>query len=187
MTTDRIKVLTAAIRQRLKPVLFAHGFVCDQNARTFRKSVAGCTQIINVQVGVRSLQGQFTINLGVYHPEFRADAYFAPVSSHPMEHQCVVRRRLSSLRETGLTRLFRSWIRSEDSFLKFWLLTPGDKWWPFSADEQQIASSIASVETLLLAKGLDWLAQNSDASGLAAEFNKRKPSPNATHAGGPIA
>jgi len=123
------------------------------------------------------MEGQFTVNLGVYHPEYRDSAKYKPVSDHPKEYDCLVRARLSTLRDTPITRSFRPRIHSPDTFLKWWLVTADDKWWPFSEDEGQVERQLESLCSLLLNTGLEWLERHSDPTLLKVEYDKRRPVP----------
>ena len=177
MSTARIKALDAAIRQALKPHLSEQGFAYDAGSRTFRRKVADCTQIINVQVGVRSAEGYFTVNLAAFHPEYWVDARNSLAPEKPMEFHCLERERLSILRDTVLTRMFRPRIHSPDNFLKWWLVTPRDKWWPFSSNEIQNVRELESLSELLLTRGIHWLDTNSTATVLRTAYEKLRHVP----------
>ena|SRR5690606_13550629 len=58
------------IREVVVPALKEAGFVFD-GSRTFRRFVQDTkyVQIVNFQLGVRSMKERFTVNLAVYHPE----------------------------------------------------------------------------------------------------------------------
>ena len=176
MSADGLKALGAALRSSLEPMLASHGFSFEPGTRTFRRAAGDCTQILNVQVGVRSMEGRFTVNLGVFHPQYNAIViHGGALPDKPLEYQCVVRERLSVLRDTILTRYFRPRIEKKDTFLKFWLTTPTDEWWRFSSSEAQITSELAAVQRLLLERGLPWLQQHSDVAVLKGEYAKLKP------------
>jgi hypothetical protein len=177
MSTDRLKVLASGIRRVIEPAMSAQRFKYEPSTRTFRRPSGTCTQIVNFQAGVRSMEGQFTVNLGVYHPEFRLNAKHKPVSDRPKENDCVVRERLAMLRETPITRYFRPRIHSTDTFLKWWLVTTDDKWWPFTEDEGQVRQQLESLRGLLLSTGLEWLERHSDLNLLKAEYDKLRPAP----------
>ncbi len=178
MTTPRVKALTSALRQSLKPALATQGFSFETSTRTFRRAAGSCTQIVNFQVGVRSLEGQFTVNLALFHPQYNAAAIHGDICpERPLEYHCVLRQRLSILRETLLTRYFQPRMRGPDSFLGHWLTTPADKWWRFTEDEKQAIAELKSVERLLQAKGIPWLERNSEESILKAEYSKLRPLP----------
>ena len=176
MATDRMWALEHGIKQFIKPEMVGQSFSYDSSTRTFRRPCRECTQIVNFQVGVRTRAGKFTVNLGVFHPQYREVAAAEVHPDPPREFDCLMkfRRRLSALRYTRLTRFFQSRIHNTDSFLKWWLVTPTDKWWPFSPDESQVANQLSSVRELLFTKGLDWLNQNSDVTQLRAAHEKLK-------------
>lgn len=161
MSTARIKALDAAIRETLKPDLEAQGFKYEAGSRTFRKPVGECTQVINVQVGVRSMEGRFTINLGVYHPSHRSGADGVPPTKSPKESDCRERKRLGGLRDTFFSKFFRGEVGDDANFLKWWLATPSDKWWSFTSDEQHNARQLSSLKELLMTRGTAWLNSKS--------------------------
>ena len=156
MTSARLKELEKSISTEVSPVLRQEGFVFDRRMRTFRRQVGSCFQIINFQLGTRSMEGHFTVNLGIYHPVYREDPN-SECPEFPEESHCLIRERLSLLRDTTLTKIFRHKFKQVDSFLKWWLTTPTDVWWKFSEAPGQTRNSMAAVLTLLQARGLPWL------------------------------
>ncbi|MGZ4971941.1 MAG: DUF4304 domain-containing protein [Limisphaerales bacterium] len=157
--------------------MLVQGFSYDSPARTFRRSSGGCTQIVNFQVGVRTMEGKFTVNLGVFHQDYHQKTSAEVPAKPPRESDCLMefRRRLSVLRYTPVTAFFQSLIHNHDSFLKWWLVTPIDKWWAFTSDEPQVAKQLTCVRELLFTRGLEWLNQNSDVTLLGAAHEKLKP------------
>lgn len=175
MKTERIKVLAARIKEVIAPSLIAANFTYEPATRTFRRAFQDCVQIINLQAGVRSLEGRFTVNLAVFHPQYSDLISTTALPVNPKEYDCLTefRVRLSTLRETFLTRLFRGRISHPNTFLKWWLVTPSDRWWNFSANEQQVDRSLQSIHQLLMGPGLAWLDQNSNPDVLRAAYEKR--------------
>jgi hypothetical protein len=174
MATDRVKALESGIRQLIKPEMVSRKFSYDSSTRTFRRTSGECIQIVAFQIGVRSMEGKFTVNLAVFHPDHCDPASRALLPDRPRDFHCRMdfRRRLSVLRDTPLTRFFRSRVRSTDSLLKWWLVTPSDNWWSFTADDEQVATELGLVKELLLSRGLDWLDRNSDVALLKAADEK---------------
>lgn len=127
------------------------------------------------------MEGQLTVNLALFHPQYNAVAIYGETCpERPREYHCVLRKRLSCLRETLLTRYFQPRVHNTDSFLGHWLTTPTDKWWRFTANEEQVIAELKSVERLLQAKGIPWLERNSEESVLKDEYSKLRPLPHAT-------
>lgn len=168
MVTERIKALNAAIRAALQPPLLERGFSYEASTRTFRKAVGECTQIVHVQVGLRSLEGQFTVNLAVFHPDYRPGSDRGVLSRAPEECDCWERTRLGTLRDTLVSRLIGRKFGDDANFLLWRLTTPADKWWPFTPSEVENRRQLESVKVLLLARGLNWLEAKSDVSALQA-------------------
>jgi Domain of unknown function (DUF4304) len=175
MGTERIKVLAARVKEVIAPSLLAAKFTYEPATRTFRRSFQDCVQIINFQAGVRSLEGRFTVNLAIFHPQYSELTPATALPVNPKEHDCLMefRIRLSNLRETFLTRLFRSKVSHPNTFLQWWLVTPSDKWWDFSANKQQVDRSLQSIHQLLMGPGLAWLDHNSNPDALKAAYEKR--------------
>ena len=174
MASDAVKALERGIRQLIKPEMVSRGFSYESSTRTFRRPSGECIQIVDFQIGVRTLAGKFTVNLAVFHPEYSDPISRELLPDGPRESHCLMefRRRLSVLRDTPLTKFFRNRVRSTDSFLKWWLVTPTDKWWSFTSDDVQVATALGLVRELLLARGLDWLDRNSDVTLLKAAYEK---------------
>ena len=66
----RIKTLEYVLRDAAKPAVEERGFKYDAKSRIFRRKCGECTQIIEFQVGVRSCEGEFTVNLAIFHPKY---------------------------------------------------------------------------------------------------------------------
>ena len=165
MTSPRIKKLEDIISAVVAPVLEGAEFAFDKRKRTFRRQVGVCTQIVNFQAGVRSMEGLFAVNLGVYHPIYREDSSkIAP--QFPEEPHCLIRERLSVLRDTMITRLFPARFKKSDSFFKWWLATPTDLWWKFSEESGTTVESLSKVLMLLQSRGIAWLEANTQEARL---------------------
>jgi hypothetical protein len=174
MASDAAKALERGIRQLIKPEMVSRGFSYEASTRTFRRRSSECIQIVDFQIGVRTMAGKFTVNLAVFHPEYCEPVSREFVPDEPREVHCLMefRRRLSVLRDTPLTTFFRNRVRSTDSFLRWWLVTPTDKWWPFTSDAVQVTTALGSMRELLFVRGLDWLDRNSDVTLLKAAYEK---------------
>lgn len=169
MSTERIKALNAAILESLKPPMLEKGFEYDASTRTFRKTAGECTQIVNVQVGSRSLAGQFTVNLAVFHPEYRPGSDRLALSRPPEEFDCWERTRLGTLRDTLVSKLLGFKFDENSNFLLWRLTTPPDKWWPFTSSAGENRRQLENVKALLLERGLSWLEAKSDVSALRSK------------------
>jgi hypothetical protein len=173
VVSPQLRVLHAAIRSVVRPALTPLGFVCDRSPRTFRKPVGECMQVINFQAGQRFMEGRFTINLGVYHPRFRQGLESDPAPSSAQEYDCILRERLGTLRDTLISRFSRRFISTSDTFIKWWLVTPGDKWWCFSDAEDITVREVRSALQLLVSRGIPWLDSHSDDAQLRAAADSR--------------
>jgi hypothetical protein len=174
MASDAIKTLEKGIRDLIKPEMASRDFSYEPSTRTVRRPSGECMQIVEFHIGVRTMAGKFTVNLAVFHPKYcdSVSQEFPP--GKPRELDCLMefRRRLSVLRDTPLTKFFRHRVRNTDNYLKWWLVTPTDKWWSFTPGQVQVGDALGSVRGLLLARGLDWLDQNSDVVLLKAAHEK---------------
>jgi hypothetical protein len=125
----------------LHPILKHEGF--QKSARTYRRNLDGCIQIINIQGSSWNSgdQGRFTINLAVYYPEAARIDGFSRLTDRPVESDCLVRQRIG-------------------------LLMPdrNDFWWAFDADSDldKIAREVSSAWTTY---GKPWLAECSTPDG----------------------
>ena len=137
---------TENLRRILAPPLTDAGFTFD-GRRVFRRRVGECEQIVDVQVGVRSLQGKFTINLAVYDPQIDPrDVERAAVR----EFHCGAnrRQRLGMLLPSRLPALKR--LR-----LVGFLFGPKDKWWP-----AHTVDGMNQAKNTFLKYGVTWLEQH---------------------------
>lgn len=135
------------IREVVAPALKEAGFVFD-GSRTFRRFVQDTkyVQIVNFQLGVRSMKERFTVNLAVYHPDHCAslfepkkvtDAHCLP--GHRERLGVLTQRRHKSLERIPVIGLF--FIRRD----RRWRATnPG---------------ALENAREVLLSKGFSWLEQ----------------------------
>lgn len=170
-TSARLKVLVSGLRAVIAPALRDAGFSFDAGSKTFRRACAEATQIVGVQAGVRSFEGWFTVNLGIYHPTYREDPSSDP-PHRPMDYHCLIRERLGVLRDTPITVLSKRLISQQSSLLGWWLTTPSDKWWRFSEGEASVRSTLLSMYPLLSERGLPWLQAHSSLEALRAARSK---------------
>lgn len=157
--TDRLKVLDKAIEKIAAPVLEPDGFRYGAK-RTFRKVGATTCRIINFQVGTRWMAGKFTVNLGVYCPEFFLYDGKPPPLQEACEWNCLpgFRERLGKLAKSPWTRLWTGFLGpSEDAWWKEILYGSHDRWWRFSADEEQTNTSVRKALALIKTVGFPWL------------------------------
>lgn len=142
---------THRLRTLVAPALTAAGFVFD-GSRTFRRLTAGGTraQIVNFQMGVRSMAGRFTVNLAVYDPD---DAPFAAPPAEAIESQCSHRRRmrLGVLIPGPLAAFARLPVIGV-------VFRPRDRWW--RVDDGQ---GIEVARDATLTVGIAWLEANTSA------------------------
>lgn len=84
------------VQAQLRPFLEERGY--RWRVRTGnRKTGDGLIHVLNFQMGQRSLQGKFTVNVGVYVPEVARAHFGSDTPSFIHEPTCCIRRRLGSL------------------------------------------------------------------------------------------
>ncbi len=144
------RVFDQQLRLVVLPTLDASGFKFDRS-RTFRRAMPdGSIQIVNFQMGQRSLEGQFTVNLGVYRPG--NPVYDAGLShGRVMEFNCEKRTRFGALGVSPARARLRKipYLGS--------LFGGMDRWWPASRAEQITRHSLEQVMDLVIQNGLPWL------------------------------
>ena len=147
--SGRIRALERGLARIWKPALQEHGFVHVARTRGFYRRAGECIQIIEIQPGVRSAEGTFAVNLAVYHPQYHEPA--ARVAGWPREFDCLMerRQRLGALKESWRTKFFKRLFSDTTHWMKWWLTTLPDRWWPFSEDELQVERSLRLVVGML--------------------------------------
>lgn len=101
------------LQQALMPDLRALGF--DGPGRTLNRTTPdGLVQVVGFQIGLRSMAGQFTVNVGVFVPEL-ARYTGATVGVPVDDSSCGIRARLGSLGPEGADRWWP--IRDEAAIL----------------------------------------------------------------------
>ena len=138
--------LVKAIHPRLKDVGFR------KRRHTFNRSTEpGIIQVINFQMGQRSLQGQFTINFGIAIEEawsLRRRDSAGQFPAFVSEYECEFRQRLSQLR--GEQR---------------------DIWWDLSRQ----ARASAEIGDVVLGEGTTWLEARATRENILAIWRTAGP------------
>ena len=146
MATVRARAFHGAIQTAAAPPLRARGFAFDGRA-TFRRRLEHpgrwALHIVHFQMGQRSMEGQFTVNLAVYHPALS----LVSVTDRPTVGDCPLemRRRLG-----------------------FFLHPPMDRWWPLFEDDPAMTNEISGLIPLLVDEGLPWLEDVDSGQRIAA-------------------
>ncbi|WP_354549945.1 DUF4304 domain-containing protein [Rhodanobacter soli] len=146
--STRFDAFDRALREIAVPALSAHGFKFD-GSRTFRRlsQDRSVSELVNFQLGQRSMSGKFTVNLGVY-----ADGDSPGISAdQAKEHDCAPARRtrLGPLIPTRFPALAKL------PYIGF-LFGPGDKWWSCSDDATQMGLVMPVVVNKIIQCGLPW-------------------------------
>lgn len=147
--TPRTRTFGGSLREVAAPVLRAEGFAFDRS-RTFRRIDAqhGFVDIINFQLGQRSLAGKFTVNLGVFG---RGDADGISLEK-ALPYHCPygANTRLGLLIPAGIPVLRRLPAVG-------FLLGPRDRWWRCTDDEAFTRRQVRKVTDVIVTRGLPWL------------------------------
>jgi len=90
------------------------------------------------------------------------------------EYHCLFdyRQRLAVLRDTPTTSFFKRFVKDTEHWFKWWIVTPSDKWWEFSANEKEVRKAIERVLELLETKGYAWLNDHSKPQDMKVHFQK---------------
>jgi hypothetical protein len=137
----------------VRPELAARGFLFD-GKRVFRRAreFDGWTaiQIVEFQLGRKSLVGRFTANVGVFAERFRPLDWHA-VGGAPGTCDCLpaMWKRLGYFFDQP-----RSWVASMLGHSK---PERGDYWWEQHSEEQKMAQSLQSALACLSGEALPWL------------------------------
>jgi hypothetical protein len=111
---------TENLRRILAPPLKDAGFTFD-GRRVFRRSVGERDQIVDLQVGERSMQGKFTINLAVFDPR---------IDSPDVERAAVREFHCGAARRQRLGLLLPSRFAALSGVPLIGILCgPKDRWW----------------------------------------------------------
>ncbi|OGO17106.1 MAG: hypothetical protein A2Z15_03390 [Chloroflexi bacterium RBG_16_50_11] len=87
--------IVGQISEFLKP----HGF--KKRNRTFNRwTQDGLCQVFNLQMGIRSLYGEFTANLGIFIPEVYRDMMNEEPPNFINEYECAIRARFGEFTQT---------------------------------------------------------------------------------------
>lgn len=147
------KQFDTQLKQLARPELVSKGFAFD-GRRVFRRPVQldafTAIQIIEFQLGIKSLVGKFTANVGVFSSRFHPKGW-PPVADAPVTCDCLpaMRQRLGYFFDPP-----QSLLRSVLGHPK---LQRHDFWWEQFTDEQKMAQSLQSVLNCLKVEALPWL------------------------------
>ena len=147
--SSRASSFNKALREIAVPTLSAHGFKFD-GSRTFRQlsSDRRTCKIINFQLGQRSMEGKFTVNLGVF-----TEGDFPGISaSRANEYDCQFERRtrIGALIPPRLPKLVAL------PYIGFLFGIPV-KWWSFSEDSSHTGKTVSLAVDKITSYGLSWL------------------------------
>jgi hypothetical protein len=161
MSQAVIRQLDRQIERVIAPVLVERGFDFD-GRRAFRRPRAAeqgqVVQIVSFQVGLRSLAGRFTVNLGVFVPGLGGTA--AP-GGRPETYDCI----------HDLTQRLGFFHRPPRGLLSQLLgrqPAPRDHWWEQHQDPDRMSEALADVRDCLISGGLPWLDAHSQSSAIRA-------------------
>lgn len=114
---------------------------------------AGTYRILNIQASISNSgdTGKFTINLGIFFPEFARLSGIPPKSKIPAEADCTVRRRIGQI-----------------------MPEQGDAWWQISP-EINVAETSASVKAAVGEHALPWLLADWSVDRLRDDPNFVRP------------
>lgn len=140
-TNDKLKQFDAQLKSVLAPRLKEEGFEREKKARLWIRPSAVTDQVrqlVWIQVGgaATSVAGKFTVEFGIYFPKYdqfmNGNKLLGPVIGGC---HFDLRARLGML-----------------------IAPPSDRWWPYSADETEMAKQIKEIQQLIAKHGLPWFA-----------------------------
>lgn len=168
-------LLTSGIRNHVKSKLKDCGFSFD-GRRTFRRldKEGALADLLDFQAGVRSLEGKFTVNVGIYAPQFYLGPDAAPPFERAKPYHCLHKyyRRLGELRDTPLSRAL-SVLCGPRSLIAV-AFTGNDKWWRISADEITMQKELEDVLKDFSRYGEKWFSLNHDMQALQAAWQEAR-------------
>ena len=147
----RASAFDKALREIAVPALAQHGFAFD-GKRTFRRvsDAPRVSDIINFQLGQRSMSAKFTVNLGIFA---EGDAPGVSVGQAKEYDYLTQRRtRIGSLMLKSPTLSKLPWVG--------FLFGVPDKWWWFSETYAQTRASVTAAVETLVTTGVGWFATN---------------------------
>lgn len=126
-----------SLRSVARPALERHGYAFDGGRRFVRQAESGEDLVVEFQLGVRSAEGRFTVNL------IAGDRW----------------ARLGMVRPTRLARAVGRLLGDRDPWWKG-ILLPKDKWWPIRAEQTAMDAVMAETLAAIEAYGLSWVERH---------------------------
>jgi hypothetical protein len=144
--------------------LIRRGFVYDPSGRlpTFRRHkvlpAVRVVQLIEFQSGVKMGSfGTFTVNLGVYSPEWTTPPRgVSPDEAHSWNCMIEMWMRLGHLAPPARPHVLGRLLGISPA-------PSGDKWWPYRGQPADVERVFAEVVGLLVGEGQEWLDRSSTA------------------------
>jgi hypothetical protein len=141
--------------------LLRRGFVYEASGQppTFRRHRtlpdARVVQLIEFQAGVKKGSfGTFTVNLGVYSPEWtRPPRNVAPEAAHSWDCMAEMWMRLGHLAPAPKPGLLRRAFGASS--------VPSDRWWSYRGSSAEVERTLTEVLGLLIGSGQAWLDHTS--------------------------
>ena len=149
--TARSDIFAECLKEIVSPELGELGFVYDRS-RTYRRVSAdqSSVEVINFQLGQRSLEGKFTVNLGAASRDQANNVALSKIQPHNCQHQSRIgpvlpprSERLKDVRYLGM------------------IFGANDKWWRFSENKDFTSQQVGEVFEKILAHGIPWLEKKS--------------------------
>lgn len=132
------KEFDKALKVVARPVLEKYGYTFDGKRKFIKKNKNGSECIIEYQVGIRSSQGIFTVNLIVGEKS----------------------ERLNCIQSTWFSKLVNKVFGLYDPWWKD-IFLPKDKWWEISPFQKEMDSIIRKNTIELEKYGIAWLEDDS--------------------------
>ncbi|MBI1840390.1 MAG: hypothetical protein HYR88_06000 [Verrucomicrobia bacterium] len=165
-----------AVEKIAVPWATQHGFA-RASAYVFTRpsGIPDVLEVIELQKSVKRPFRTFTINLGLFHPQFTTTPPPAPDAVASVK--CARRIRVGWVMPKSFWSRVLVWLRYGNGW-HFWQVFPGDFWWSYRDSEASLTASLSHALSQVERYGLPWFGQFSSLRSTDELFDR---SPFAAH------
>jgi hypothetical protein len=112
----------------------------------------------------------FTVNLGLFHPNFTTDP--PPALGEIASMHCARRIRIGHVMPKRIWKRAAVWLRYGSGWHWWDGIFPGDFWWSYRENEDSLVEAMGHTFAQIERYGLDWLERCSSVDNSAAAFDR---------------
>jgi Domain of unknown function (DUF4304) len=171
MKTRSKSLFRRVVESVVVPWSVEHGFSRASAYVFYRPArVAGLLQVLEFQKSVKHPHRTFTVNLGLFHPDFTIEP--PPELSEMESVHCARRIRIGHTMPKKIWVRAALWLRYGSGWDWWSGIFPGDFWWSYRDHEDSLARAMRHTLSQIDRYGLKWLEHASSAENATAALDR---------------